>query len=424
MAMMLRDPIDKKLKQAKVGLLMSNPFFGTLLMHLKLVDATESEWCPTAAVDGRNIYYNREFISTLDVEETKFVLCHELEHVMYDHFGRRSHRDPVWWNMANDFVINGQLVSDGIGKMPTKKIVDPKEVDENGATAQRVGLYDAKYIGWSSEAVYDDLEKRKVRKQLTLDVHIDLGKDAKIKSGKEPKIPIKVSEEELKSQRDEFKGKILQAAAAVGASNLPESIQRLIGSMVQPKINWRDLLRLNIQSCLTDDFSFMRPNRRHMYSGIFLPNLTKDEMIDVHIAIDTSGSITQEMAQHFLSEIYGMMTIYPQFKIGIICYDTTAHNYQEFTPETMDDLLEYKIIGGGGTDFNAFWNYWIDNDITPKKAIVMTDGYNSDPINWGPVNYCDTTWIIVDGVKSKVTPPFGEYAYFDFDAGIEEIGNV
>ena len=156
-----RSPVELKIKQAKIKLLFNQPFFGTLIMHLPLVDATDAGWCPTAAVDGRNIYYNREFFAKLDVDETQFVLCHEVLHVAFDHFGRRSHRDASWWNMANDYVINGTLIKDKIGKMPTER-VPVETTDGNGkkTQAQRVGLYDEKYVGWTSEAVYDDLEKR------------------------------------------------------------------------------------------------------------------------------------------------------------------------------------------------------------------------------------------------------------------------
>jgi len=419
-----RDPVAKKISQARIKLLFAQPFFGNLTMHLKLVDATDAGWCPTAAVDGRNIYYNRDFFGELDVDEIVFVLCHEVLHVAFDHFGRRSHRDPSWWNMANDYVINGTLVTDKIGKMPMKKVVDDNIKDDNGKGAQRVGLYDAKYVGWSSEAVYDDLEKRKVKKEMTLDVHIDMGDDKKggNKDGKN-RIPIDIDGDELKKIKEEMKGKILQAANAA-AGRMPAGLQRLIDDLVEPKINWRDLLQQNIQSCIVDDFTWSRPNRKHMYSGIFLPVLDKDETIDIQIAIDMSGSISDDMARDFMSEIHGIMSAYHDYKIGILCFDTEVYNYQEFTQENADDLLSYKPKGGGGTDFMAFWDYWMENNIEPKKAVVFTDGFpfSSGPNGgWGPENYCDVLWIITEGAKTRVKPPFGTWAYYEPKVGVEEV---
>jgi hypothetical protein len=421
-----RDPITKKITQARLDLLFKQPFFGTLTMQLPLVDATDAGWCQTAAVDGRNIYYNRDFFRDLEIEEIKFVLCHEVLHVALDHFGRRTHRDPSWWNMANDFVINGMLVSDRIGKMPTKKVPD---VDEDGKANQRVGLYDERYLGWTSEAVYDDLEKRKVKKQMTLDVHLQLGSDGKggkdNKSGKVPVDqdgnPINISDSDLKGIRDEIKNKVMQAAQAA-AGKMPASLARLVDDLVESKINWRDLLQQNIQSCITNDFTWMRPNRKHMYGGIFLPTLDKDETIDIAVAIDMSGSISDAMAKDFLSEVHGIMNMYNDFNISILCFDTKVYNYQTFTKDTADELLEYQCKGGGGTDFMAFWKYWMDHNIEPKKAVVFTDGYPHG--TWGPETYADTLWIITEGHKTRVKPPFGTYCYYDSHTGVEEIGQA
>ena len=423
-----RSPVETKLKQAKIKLLFNQPFFGTLIMHLPLVDATDAGWCPTAAVDGRYIYYNRDFFKKLDVDEIQFVLCHELLHVAFDHLGRRSHRDMKWWNMANDYVINGALIRDKIGKMPTERVpVDDTDDSGKKTTSQRVGLYDEKYVGWTSEAVYDDLEKRKVKKELTLDVHLELGKDGsgsgngKVVGRDADGNEIKLTDADLKAIREEMKGKILQAANAA-AGKMPASLQRLIDGLVEPKVNWRDLLQLSSQSCVVDDFTWMRPNRKHMYSGIFLPTLDKDETIDLQIAIDMSGSISDAMAKDFLSETYGIMKLYSDFKIGIVCFDTKTYNYKEFTKDNEDELLAYQCKGGGGTDFDAFWNFWKDEQIEPKLAVVFTDGFPYG--TWGPDNYCDTLWVITEGYKTRVKPPFGRFAYYEHGTGIEEVGDA
>lgn len=421
--MIQRDPVTKKISQARIKLLFGQPFFGNLTMTLKLIDATDQGWCPTAAVDGRNIYYNRDFFRDLDVDEIVFVLCHEVLHVAFDHFGRRSHRDPELWNMANDFVINGTLIQDKIGKMPTKRVTDPNEKTQDGSS-QRVGLYDAKYVGWSSEAVYDDLLKRKVKRELTLDVHLEMGKDGQSKDGKAQQgkgIPVQVSEEDLKKLREEIKGKVLQAANAA-AGKLPASIQRMVDELVDSKIDWRDLLQQNIQSCITDDFTWTRPNRKHMYSGIFLPTLDKDETVDIQVAIDMSGSISDEMARDFMSEIHGIMHAYHDYKIGILCFDTKVYNYREFTKDTEDELLNYKPVGGGGTDFGCVWDYWQENNIEPKKAVWFTDGFPFG--SWGPEGFADTLWIITEGAKTRVKPPFGQYCYYSSREGVDEVGSI
>ena len=153
--------IEDRLIKARIEMLMSAPFFGNLATRLKLKDATE--WCPTAATDGKYFYYNRNFIDALDQEELVFLCGHEVEHCVYDHFGRRGDKNPLLWNIANDYVVNMDLVEGNVGKKIA--LVDI--------------CFDWKYQRWTSEEVYADLfkqaeEEGRVIDMSTLDVHLDM----------------------------------------------------------------------------------------------------------------------------------------------------------------------------------------------------------------------------------------------------------
>lgn len=412
--------VTTKLKKARLSLLFNNPFWGNLTMALPLVEA---DWLPTFAVDGRNIYYNREFAAGLTVDEIIFVLAHEICHVMYAHLGRRSHRDPMLWNMATDYVINGMLTQEKIGSMPTKP-VEVKEGEHKGS--QRVGLYDAKYVGWTSEAVYDDLIKRGAKKQLTLDVHLELGKDGQDSQGKQARegqgIPIEISEEELKQIQEDLKSKVLQAAqAAQAAGKLPAGVARLIDGLVEPKINWRDYIRECVQSQLTADYAYHRPNRRHHESDVIFPSLIREEQIDVEISIDQSGSITPEMALDFLSEVYGITNQYNSYRIAVSTFDTKLYNRQVFTEENGEDMLNYEPKGGGGTRISVVWDWLKKNDIEPKLLIVFTDledDHHGDP------NYCNTLWLINNPWNKHILPQHGSWVRYEKDQGVVDTGAV
>ncbi len=413
------DSAMTKIRKARLKLLFTNPFFGSLIMQLPVKDATDSGWCPTCAVDGRYIYYNRDFIDSMSVDEVLFVFAHEVYHCVFDHFGRRSHRDPEYWNMANDFVINGLLVQDKIGKMPEKK-VEVKDVD--GKSTQRVGLYDSKYLGWSSEKVYDDLMKRKVKKVLTLDVHIEMGKDAQNSKGKEGNkgIPIEVDEESLKKIREELKDKVLQAANA-SAGKLPASIARLIDHLVEPKINWRDFIRESIQSQLTADYTYRRPNRRHHGGDVLFASLEREETVDVEVSIDQSGSISKEMARDFLSEVMGITQQYDSFRLAVSTFDTQLYNRQEFTPENIDDLVDYQPMGGGGTDISVVQRTLKELNVEPKLLIIFTD---LESYEFGDPNFCNVLWLVNNPWDKAIVPPFGTWVRYSRDEGVEEAGEV
>jgi len=100
--------VKDRLITARVQLLLKNGFFGNLATRLQLQEA--SSWCPTAATDGRFFFYNTEFINSLDDDELIFLMGHEVLHNVYDHMDRRGNRDPRLWNIANDYVVNMDLV--------------------------------------------------------------------------------------------------------------------------------------------------------------------------------------------------------------------------------------------------------------------------------------------------------------------------
>ena len=384
------DPIIDKIIVARVGLLLRHPFFGNMATRLRIEEATD--WCMTAATDGRSIYFNREFFTPLSIKQIEFVIAHEILHNVFDHLSRTEGRDRRIFNAAADYCVNGQLVRDRIGEAPTDIKI----------------FHDPKYYNWSAEAVYDDIYEKHDEESLAalgqlLDDHVDWGdKDGK---GNRPQY----SKEELKQIRDEIREATMQAAQAAGAGNTPANVARMIKELTEPKMNWREILRQQIQSTIKNDFSFMRPNRKGWHMNAILPGQQFQETIDICVAIDMSGSIGDDQAKDFLSEIKGIMQEYKDFKIKLWCFDTKVYNEQTYDGYSIDEFDEYEPMGGGGTEFDVNWDYMKENDISPKKFIMFTDGYPYG--SWGDENYCDTVFIIHG--NDKIVPPWGEYAYYE-----------
>lgn len=383
----------EKLVTARIGLLLKAPFFGNLATRLQLTNA--DAWCGTAATDGRKFYYNSEFINNLPLKQLEFLFGHEVLHVVYDHMGRRGNRDPKLWNIADDYCVNSDLIEQRVGeKIP-------------------VALYDAKFKGQSAEEVYDYLyenaEKIDIGKllQQVLDDHLDGDGDGDgdDEDGNRPKL----SKAEMDAIRDEIKEAVLQAAQAVGAGNLPAGVKRMIKDLTEPVISWQELLQQQIQSIIKDDFTWMRPSRRGWHMDAVMPGMKPGETIDICIAIDTSGSISERDIKDFMSEIQGIMDSYNEYKIKVWCFDTEVYNEQNFTSENLDDISSYEPAGGGGTDFMANWEYMKEHNIEPKKFIMFTDGMPFG--EWGEENYCDTVWIIKGNPGCE--PPWGIWAHYE-----------
>ena len=397
-----KNKIVEKLVTARVGLLLRHPFFGNLATRLKMIDA--SDWCATLATDGRNFYYNNDFVNKLKPKEAEFGFAHEVLHNVLDHMGRRDNRDPQLSNIAADYAANQILVDEKIGQVPSFIKI----------------FQDNKYRGMSYEQIYEELESKAIKININdlgelLDDHLDDG-DGKGAdedgeeidgSGKGKGRP-RLTAEEKKKIRDEIKEAMVAAAQAAGAGRVPAGVARLIKDFTEPKMDWRQMLRMNIQSILKSNFSFSRPNRKSQHCGAILPGMMNEETIDVSVAIDMSGSISDKQAKDFLSEVKGIMDEYVDFKLDLWTFDTDVYNYKQFTGDNADEIMEYDCQGGGGTDFDANFNFMKEEGIEPKRFIMFTDGYPCG--SWGDENYCETLFIIHG--NDAIIAPFGQTAHY------------
>lgn len=381
---------------ARVGLLINHSFFGNLATRLKMINA--DEWCSTAATDGRNFYYNSRFICLLKTKEVEFLVGHEVLHVVYDHMGRRDNRDPQIWNIANDYAVNADLKRHKVGEFITSVPC----------------LYEAKYDGKYSEYIYDDLMKDVTKISLDdlidkmLDEHMDSEDDSDGEAEGKGR-PKPMTQEERDALRQEIKQNIINAAAGSEAGKLPAGVKRLLDDITDPKMPWRELIQTNLTSLIKSDYSFSRPNRRGWHMDAIMPGSIPGEEIDVVVALDMSGSISDKQAQMFLGEVSGMMQMFDGYKIHVFCFDTSVHNPQSFSSDNLDTMSDYEPKGGGGTDFTSIFDYLKERGEDTKRLIVFTDGMPFG--SWGDEDFTDTTWIIHG--SNTIVPPFGTYAYFD-----------
>jgi predicted metal-dependent peptidase len=399
------DPkLDREVREllvtARVGLLLRSSFFGNLATRLRLVNA--DDWCSTAATDGRHFYYNTRFIKMLRPREIEFLFGHEVLHVIYDHFGRRGDRDPQLWNVANDYAVNGDLKKHKVGEFITSVPC----------------LYDAKYENKSSEEIYDHLYENAEKISLSdlldrvLDEHMEgdegEGSGNGSNDGKPGKGPIRLSKEEREKIKDEIKEAVLSAAQTCDAGNLPLGVKRIIQNLTEPKMNWRELLRMQLESTIKSDYTWQRSSRKGWHVDAVMPGMKNTDMIDIMIFMDMSGSIGDAQGRDFLSEVRGIMESFDAYRIHIACFDTEVYNAQIYTSDNLESIDQYDLQGGGGTDFECMFRYMKDNEIEPRRLVVFTDGYPCG--SWGDENYCDTVWII-HGDRNP-SPPFGVFALY------------
>lgn len=372
--------VHDKLISSRLALLIKEPFFGNISTRMKYIDA--SDWCPTAATDGINFYYNEEFFNKLEVPEVEFIICHEILHCIFDHIGRFKNTGKIHKivNVAQDYAVNQILVDEGIGKIP------------NNAYQNNI------FKGMFWEEIYDIILNKCefIDVGELIDVHLDdSGSGDKSKEG------INISTDQLEKNQKEMIKNMIESYQA--SSKIPQIVQKIINNYLFPKMNWKQILQNNVQALIKNDYSFNKINRKSMCSGIILPGLTNDESIDICVAIDSSGSITNEQASQFLSEIKSITEQYSEFIIHVWSFDTDVHNHTIITPNDIDLLDSYQVMGGGGTEFECNFEYLKNHSIVPKLLIVFTDGYPN--ASWGDADYCETIFAIQG--NSSIIAPFG-----------------
>lgn len=318
------------------------------------------------ATDGKHLYINPDKFMELTNEERMFLLAHETLHVAYLHMGRLDNRNHTKWNYATDYVINLALVN-------------------NGFTMIAGGLLDRQYEGMSADEVYallpDDISEPN-----SLDGDIIQNTD--------------ITNEDIVS-------KIIQAEQSARMSghseSIPYEVTRLLGELRQPKINWKQLLRKYLLDLNKSDYTWNKPNRRYLHSGMYLHSLSNPSLTKITFAIDTSGSISDELFNEFVSEAQSVFKQMNPNVLDLIQFHHQVTFHKEIS--SLQELKEVKLIGYGGTDLVPVLEAFSQSN--SKALVVITDGwFNTQLTNPNrPV-----IWVIYD--NPSFVAPFGQVIHF------------
>lgn len=383
----------KILTRARVQLIKSQPFWGTLALRLEL---QEEPGIPTLGVDGRKMYYNPKFV----LEELKgdalatAAVAHEVGHCVLDHIGRRGARNHIKWNVAGDYVINDMLKQSGFtigAQWLHKDNVLPPWLAQAGVDHKTWG------VNLTADAIYNKLP----------DPPEDGGTGGalcEIGDGSKPGDAAAAEASEQLSA--EWKLATVQAANyAKQQGNIPGVLERFVSEMINPTEDWRTRLRRFFTETTRDDYSWMRPNKFMVPHGIYLPTLHTEGMGKMRIIVDTSGSIGQRELDIFGAEIQAIRDQAMPRKTEVVYCDARVNHVETFTRE---DVLKLKGYGGGGTDFRPPFTYAYEDAEPPAAIAYLTDGYGTFPDTppESPVIWCMTT---------DVMPPWGERMQIEWD---------
>jgi len=390
---------DERLSKSIVAI-MGNPKYTALAGVLMLGEKTIDEDCPTACTNGRDEKYGREFVEGLTDAELRGLVLHENYHKLYSHLTTWRHLYNINAQLANvacDYVINIKIMDDnkdGFATLPEGALLDDKyrgmdtaqvfnllkkdmdEDDEGGATGTGGGSGSG-----DNESEGDGEQPSGAGQGTGFDEHDWDGAQ-------------ELSDEEKRELARDIDEAIRQGALAAG--KMGASGNRDLDELMQPQVDWREVLREFIQTtCIGSDYStYSRPNRRLMSQGIYMPSGISEQVEELVIAIDTSGSIGQSELTTFLSEVKGVCDTVKPAKVRLLYWGCSVVGDESYAMHELEQLVtSTKPKGGGGTDVTCVTEYMAKKSIKPQAAIVLTDGYLY--AGWGEWT-CPVLWAVLD----------------------------
>ena len=363
-----------RIQKARTALLLDHPFFGSLLYRLK---DRESRAIKTMATDGVSLLWNPEFVETLTAATLAGTLAHEVMHPALHHHVRRSGRDPKRWNVACDYAINPLLVDAGLAL--------PEGV-----------LIENRFRGMSAEQIYNLLEPEEGsdpdndNDQQATASHDSNGSPVGTQSsdpsapetdggiGQVLDAPSECDESPtVEEQAREWEIAVNQAmTVAQQAGKMPAGLDRTMEGTAEAAVNWRELLRRLWSETTAADYSWMRPNRRHLWRGLYLPGVVKEGVGEIVIAVDCSGSISGRQLRLFEAEARSILEGQRPERVYVLYFDAVVQKVEIYE---AGQPISLNPVGGGGTEFGPCFEWVEERGIIPQTMIFLTDLYGSFP---------------------------------------------
>lgn len=372
--------LQKELDKTKIGLMMQG---GTFLIGVGLMmQHVFTESVDTAATDGKRIYFNPSFFSSLKKPERIGVLAHEIMHVALMHMIRLGTRDHNVYNQAGDYVINDILRNSGY------ILPEPH-------------LYDAKYHGWSTEEVYDDLIKEGAGQDkpniLGGDIDYSEGESSEVKGDIATSVQDTVMKARAQAKMDSNE-----------QGTIPGEVDRLIDELINPVLDWTQLLARFMDSNAKNDYTWTRPNKR-FFPNHYMPSMYSESIDNVTVTVDTSGSVSDDMLSEILTEIKSVYDTYQPNNMTIIDCDSSIHHIHHVDDST--DIMSLKFTGGGGTSFIPPLDYCKEHGT--NVLLYFTDLY-AERICPDDGYEFDTLWICYSNHEPQ---EYGETIYYESKHG-------
>ena len=421
----MKDQATEKMIKARAGLIMDRPFYGALALRLSLKSDPGSG---TAWTDGKTLGFDPAYINSISLEEVKGLWEEETLHCFLQHHTRRGDRDPGDWNLAADQAIFHILDQAGSALpadcQPRREFKDktaeqiytvlgrgkkksPQAGPQPGTATAAAAARDRP---GSSQAPQGQTPGAPAPGQQQQQPGRQPGSGrGEVRDATDPETGAPLTPAQLAEEETNWKiagNQAAQQAAACG--NLPGFLDRLVRSILNPRVPWQDLLRQFLERTARNDYTWTTLNSNYLSQGIFLPTLRSNELPRLVIAVDTSGSIEQADLDQFAAEVSAVLEMTAETEITVLYCDTEIREIETFT--RADLPLTLKATGGGGTDFRPPFT-WIEEEQEQPAALIYLTDMDCDRFPEEP-DY-PVLWTKIKKPWTTYPAPFGEMIEID-----------
>ena len=411
---------DQAMIEARVAFMRQCPFFAYFYYD------QITEWpvldMPTAATDGKRLFYNPVWFAALRPPERCFVLAHEIYHVIWQHcqrakiYFRDKHvegtpYDHDLMNRAEDYVINADLIHLKVGLCNPEWLYDPAI----SGTDNIIEVY--KKLWQRSAAAPPPGQPRQPGQGgtgntpgVTFGRGSQPDKTARANGGGFDDVlpphvgPTGESDEISEVAFKEAVARAAQAAKAVG--KMPGSLQRLVDALLEPQVNWKDHVRMLITGQIGKfRENWATPNRRYivMPQIVYCPanavtGRTSSRYGSTAQALSGTRSTTR-----FFSEVGGIIQdVRPKRLLVGWCDAIVQRTEWVASLDEVHGLMREPVPGRGGTSFKPPFEWMAENDVVPETCVYLTDGY---PFGGWPSK---PAYPVVWTMSTDVIAPWGE----------------
>ena len=433
---------EKRVRNCLGSMLTKWPFFATLAMHTPL---TENHKVKSIACDGTTLFYNPEWILETVPDDIRQAIAAVVLACGLDHHTRRGERDYGKWQRASKMVRlpfmreagftddpggvdmsieecydmlpdseesdecddqDGDGQSEGVDLMPGAGLPPPGGNDQQGESEGDSGGDSQDQDGsGGGEGQQPPPSQDPDGKGEVLDAPGTQGGEGGASKGE--------IENAIKEQEQKWNQAMHQAAAISKSQGLmPGGIEELIDGAHESEVDWRVLLHRFMQRVAERDYTWQRPNRRHIDSGLYLPAIHSEQMPPIVIAVDSSGSMDQDDLDAAWKETCEATQEARPEKVTVIQCDARIQDVEEFAPDELLDA-DFLAHGRGGTRVAPVFEY-VEQELEPPACLIyFSDMEFSDCPEEEPPY--PVLWVGVKSHRWNKTftdddlPPWGEF---------------